>query len=108
MAQAEREAKDSSRQATLDRELKDTKPDFFVDKSVPGRPIIAVGAQRLWRDDLRELALRTLEKPNPIPALGRGKGILNDIDRYAEYNKMVHHGFPRVFHISNNPLARKE
>lgn len=64
------------------RRAKDTKPDFIVDKSVPGRTVIVVGAGQEWNEDLKDLARRTLEKPDPRknPKLSHRDTIMNDYD----------------------------
>lgn len=85
-----------------DRALKDTKPDFIVDKSIPGRTIITVGMGELFREDLKDMALRTLEKPDPRnnPDLSNRGRILNDLDTHDWAVKRARKGIYKSFAVN--------
>ena len=96
-------------QEDRDHELRDTKPDFYVDKSVPGRMVITVGAGELFREDLKDMARRTLEKPDPRknPALSKRDRIMNDLDSRDWAIKRARKGVYKSFSIPNNPLNKE-
>lgn len=90
-AKRDREAKDPAFIEAQNKALQDTKPDVYVDRSVPGRTVFAVGAGVHWREDLREIAKRTLERPDPRknPRLSKRYKIHNDIDTHAWLSKRL-------------------
>ena len=106
--QAYQDQQTAQARADRDHELRDTKPDFYVDKSVPGRTIITVGAGELFREDLIDMAKRTLEKPDPRnnPDLSKRARILNDLDTRDFAIKRARKGVYRSFSVPNNPLNK--
>lgn len=101
-----------SPQAIEDHEhdLRDTKPDFYVDKSVPGRVVVTVGAGELFREDLKDMARRTLEKPDPRknPKLSKRDRIMNDLDTRDFAINRARKGVYKSFAVTNNPLAKEK
>lgn len=90
-AKQEREAKDPAFIEEQNHQLRDTKPDVFVDRSVPGRAVFVVGAGVHYREDMRDMAKRTLERPDPRknPRLSKRGQIHNDIDTYEWMSKRL-------------------
>ena len=72
-----------------DRSLRDTKPDFYVNRDNPNRVVIAVGAGEVFREDLKDLTMRVKEKPDPAkdPKWRKQHDVINDLDRLAEMQK---------------------
>lgn len=90
-AKQDRLRKDPAFQEEVNHKLRDTKPDFIVDKSVPGRDVFVVGAGVHWREDLRDMAKRTLERPDPRknPRLSKRDRIYNDLDTASWLSKRL-------------------
>ncbi len=105
LAEKERRKKDTAFQEDQNRSLRNTKPVAYMDDSDPDRPVMVVGAGTEWREDLRELAFRTKEKPDPKknPIHRERADILNRLDMMAEANKWRKTGRSAVWHITNNP-----
>ena len=95
-------------QEEVDRQLKDTKPEMYKDNSDPNRPVIVVGAGTAWREDLKDLARRTKEKPGPKkdPKWRKKFDVINDIDRNDQFRKDFRTK-KTVFHVPNNPLTKE-
>ena len=101
--------RDSGYQYEKERGLKDTKPNFMLDRSEPGRVIITVGAGNVWREDLKDMGRRAKERPDPRknPRLAKSLNqVQNDIDKKVFMGRRAQRGAFTV-HIKNNPLAKE-
>ena len=89
MAAQELYRSDSGYREEIDRARKDTKPDFFVNRENPNRPVITVGAGVEWFEDMRDLSRRVAEKPDPAkdPKWKKRYNVHNDLDRRDEWIK---------------------
>lgn len=98
---------DPSYKEDYERKNQDTMPVMYVDDTTRGRPVIIVGGRGMWYKDMRDLALRLKEKPDPAKELSGQRNVKADtaaaIDRYKR--RLVG---TRSFHIKNNPCFREE
>ena len=106
-AKLDNQAKDPGYWEQMDRELRDTKPDVFVDRSAKGRPVFVVGMGKLFREDMKDLAKRTLEKPSPMKEAAENNTLKEDVAKVLDQRYRDSRGI-KTFHIRNNPAVRKE
>ncbi|MCC6191384.1 MAG: hypothetical protein IT318_20365 [Anaerolineales bacterium] len=110
MAEQKRREADPAYQEERDRKLKDTKPVMYADTRDRHRPVLVVGGGGMWREDMKEKALRLLEKPNPArdPEMGmHGRNLREDVWTATDRRRRALRG-ARTFHIKNNPVSQKE
>ena len=102
----ERMKKDPEYKADYERTHKDTKPVFFEDTDTRGRPVIVVGGRGMWYNDMKDLAQRLKEKPEPAKEIPK-RNVKADVAEALERRKRADRG-TTVFHIKQNPLSEEK
>lgn len=102
----ERMKKDPEYRADYERRMRDTKPLMYMDTDTRNRPVIVVGGKGMWYNDMKDLAQRLKEKPDPAKELPRRDvkaDVATAIDRRLRGSRGT-----TVFHIKNNPCRSEE
>lgn len=95
---------DPAYQAEQERAKAGTKPLWYTDTSIPGRPITVVGGGGMYYEDMKDTAKRLAEKPNPSSELEK-RDPKADLDIAVDRQKRANRG-AKSFFFSNNPLAK--
>ena len=108
MAKQKRLEADPGYQYERERSRKDAKPLVFRDgRTDTHRPVIIVGGGGMWYEDMKDMARRAREKPNPKDDPYRVRrdpkvDVAESLDRRYRQSRGT-----RTFHIPNNPLVKE-